>query len=87
MQIEDTIEKTLQKSFKIRPRTRQMYVMPSFNDFLGGHPLNETHNQKTQDTETLIGPVLRSRAVDLENSELYLLDGTYLGAMRQFRQL
>jgi len=56
--------------------------MPSFNDFLGGRPVNEISPHKDSSGE-LIGPVLRSKAVDLANSELYLLDGTYLGTLNQ----
>jgi hypothetical protein len=35
----------------------------------------------------MIGPVLRSEAVDLDNAEIYLLDGTYLGTLNQLRRL
>jgi hypothetical protein len=35
----------------------------------------------------MVGPVLRSEAVDLDNSEIYLLDGTYLGTLNQLRRL
>jgi hypothetical protein len=61
--------------------------MPSFNDFLGGRPINETRPRKEIGNEALIGPVLRSEAVDVDNSELYLLDGTFLGTLNQLRQL
>jgi len=43
--------------------------------------------RKDQGAEALIGPVLRSEAVNVDNSELYLLDGTYLGTLNQLRQL
>ncbi len=61
--------------------------MPSFNDFLGGRPVNETRSRKEIGSEALIGPILRSEAVDVDNSELYLLDGTYLGTLNQLRNL
>jgi hypothetical protein len=61
--------------------------MPSFNDFLGGRPINEPHPRRGLGGEALIGPVLRSDAVDVDGSELYLLDGTYLGTMSQLRRL
>jgi hypothetical protein len=61
--------------------------MPSFNDFLGGRPVNETRPRKELGAEALIGPVLRSETVDVDNSELYLLDGTYLGTLNQLRTL
>jgi metallophosphoesterase superfamily enzyme len=59
--------------------------MPSFNDFLGGRPINEIKPRKVQNQ--MIGPVLRSEAVDLPKSEIYLLDGTYLGNLNQLRKV
>jgi hypothetical protein len=61
--------------------------MPSFNDFLGGRAVNETHPGKVLGSEALIGPVLRSNAVDVGKAELYLLDGTFLGTLNLLRQL
>jgi uncharacterized protein len=87
IKIEGTIEETLQKHYGIKLKTTQMFIMPSFNDFLGGRPVNETRPHKELGGETLIGPVLRSEAVDIDGSELYLLDGTYLGTLNQLRQL
>jgi hypothetical protein len=57
--------------------------MPSFNDFLGGRPINENRCPKEKGSELPIGPVLRSDAVSIENAELYLLDGTFLGTTNQ----
>ncbi len=87
VKIEGTLEETLQKHYKVKPRVEQMFIMPSFNDFLGGRPVNESRPRKELDSETLIGPVLRSEAVDVDSSELYLLDGTYLGTLTQLRSL
>jgi len=61
--------------------------MPSFNDFLGGRPLNRKRRMEDTKTERIIGPILRSEAVDMENAETYLLDGTYLGTLSQLRAL
>ncbi len=77
--------KTLQNHYKIDAKTTQLFIMPSFNDFLGGRPVNETIAGKDDGGE-LIGPILRSGAVDLDNSEIYLLDGTYLGTLNQLRK-
>ena len=85
--IKGTPEETAQKHYHLKPRTNQIYIMPSFNDFLGGRPINETKPRKKGQTPTMIGPVLRSDAVDLNNSEIYLLDGTYLGTLTQLRRL
>ena len=87
VKIEGTMKKTLQKHFRVKPRTTGVFMMPSFNDFLGGRAVNETRPRKELSTEALIGPVLRSEAVDVDNSELFLLDGTYLGTLNQLRKL
>jgi len=87
IKIEGTPEETVKKHYSFKPRTDQMFIMPSFNDFLGGRPINETKPRRNGQTPTMIGPVLRSEAVDLPNSEIYLLDGTYLGTLTQLRRL
>ena len=85
IKIEGTPEETVKKHYDLKPRTTQLFIMPSFNDFLGGRPLNEP--RRKGQTPTMIGPVLRSDAVDLDSSEIYLLDGTYLGTLNQLRRL
>ena len=87
IKIEGTPEETVKKHYNVKPRTDQIFIMPSFNDFLGGRPINETKPRKKEQTPTMIGPVLRSEAVDLPNSEIYLLDGTYLGTLSALRKL
>jgi uncharacterized protein len=87
IKIEGTPEETIKKHFNFTPHTTQIFIMPSFNDFLGGIPINEIKPKKIGQTSTTAGPVLRSTAVDLDNSELYLLDGTYLGTLNQLRVL
>jgi putative SbcD/Mre11-related phosphoesterase len=87
VKIEGTTEATVKKHYGFKPQTTQIFIMPSFNDFLGGRPINEATQRKELGNEALIGPVLRSEAVDVENAELYLLDGTYLGTLNQLRKL
>lgn len=87
VKIEGTVAQTLLKYYKVRLNAKELFIMPSFNDFLGGRPINETRPTKEIGSEALIGPVLRSEAVDIDNSELYLLDGTYLGTLNQMRKL
>ncbi|MGC8896477.1 MAG: metallophosphoesterase [Candidatus Bathyarchaeia archaeon] len=83
VKIEKNPEETLLKHYKIKPKTSQLFIMPSFNEFLGGKPLNKGKADK----ERIVGPVLRSEAVDMENAETYLLDGTYLGTLSQLKTL
>ncbi len=82
IKVENTPEKTLRENYKITPKTRKLFIMPSFNDLLGGRPLNE---RKT--SERIVGPILRSDAVNLRDAEVYLLDGTFLGTLNQLRNL
>ena len=87
VKIEGSVEETLQKHFNVKLKASELYIMPSFNDFLGGRPINETRSRREIGSEVLIGPVLRSDAVDVDDAELYLLDGTYLGTLNQLRCL
>jgi putative SbcD/Mre11-related phosphoesterase len=87
IRIEGTPEETVKSHYNFKPRTTQLFIMPSFNDFLGGRPINETKPRRKGQTPTMIGPVLRSEAVDVDNSEIYLLDGTYLGTLNQLKRL
>ena len=87
VKIKESIAETLAEHYRVKPRTEQIFMMPSFNDFLGGRPVNEARMRKDLGSEALIGPVLRSDAVDVDNAELYLLDGTYLGTVKQLRSL
>jgi uncharacterized protein len=87
VRVEGSVAETLQKHFGIKLKTTQLFIMPSFNDFLGGRPINETRPRKEIGSEALIGPVLRSEAVDVDNAELYLLDGIYLGTLNQLRAM
>ena len=63
----------------------QLFILPSFNQFLGGRPINERRNGKKGDT--YIGPILRSGCVDMDEAEVYLLDGTFLGTVNQLKPL
>jgi uncharacterized protein len=87
VKIEGSVAETLKKNFNVQPKATELLIMPSFNDFLGGRPINETRPRKEIGAEALIGPVLRSEALDVDEAELYLLDGTYLGTLNQLRRL
>ncbi|MEM2781005.1 MAG: metallophosphoesterase [Candidatus Bathyarchaeia archaeon] len=80
VKIEVSPQKTFLKHYGVKPRTTQLFIMPSFNEFLGGKPLNE---RNVTESEKIVGPILRAEAVDLRNAEIYLLDGTFLGYLSQ----
>jgi putative SbcD/Mre11-related phosphoesterase len=87
VKIERSVADTLKEHYNLKARVKEIFIMPSFNDFLGGRPVNETRPRKEIGSEALIGPVLRSEAVDVDNAELFLLDGTFLGTLNQLRKL
>ena len=87
VRIEKNPEETLWKRYRIKPRTSQLFILPSFNEFLGGRPLNRREFAGNVKSRRTMGPVLRSEAVDMENAEAYLLDGTFLGTLSQLRTL
>ncbi|MEM3769960.1 MAG: metallophosphoesterase [Candidatus Bathyarchaeia archaeon] len=87
IKIENNAQETLLKHYGIKPKTSQLFIIPSFNEYLGGKPLNEKNFGKEEKSEKIVGPILRTKAVDLGNAEIYLLDGTFLGALSQLRAL
>jgi len=77
----------LQKHFKIKFKALNLFIMPSFNDFLGGKPINEKNLGKDQKLSAFIGPILRSKSVNIDDSEVYMLDGTFLGTVNQLKTM
>jgi len=63
------------------PKTGRLIIIPAFNDMLGGLQMNRRPSSK------LIGPLLRSGCVDIDDAEAYLLDGSFLGKIARLRQL
>ena len=64
---------------KLRAHLRRripVYLMPPFNPLLAGVPVNRLGPGGA------IGPLFKSGAIDLPQGEVYLLDGTYLGRVK-----
>lgn len=59
----------------------EVFIVPAFNELCGGVPFNESAK------EDLLGPVFSSGGIELENAEVYLLDGTRLGLIKNIRKL
>jgi len=78
------VQQFLEERFHVEPSVRRCIFVPPFNDFLGGRPVNSKRIEETHAGEGL-GPIVRSGAVDLENADIQLLDGTYLGRVRELR--
>ncbi len=78
---------TLKDRFNVKLRTSELFVMPAFNEFLGGQPMNRKRPRGGSGYRMFISPVLRSRSVETQAAELYLLDGTFLGSISQLTAL
>jgi hypothetical protein len=81
--------KLLRRDFNTKFRASEFYIMPYFNEFLGGRPINRSGGRYAKGGKSIeyLGPILRSGGVDIENAETYLLDGTFLGTVGQLRSL
>lgn len=55
-------------------------ILPSFNDLLGGRAVNSSSG----DSEYM-GPLMKAGVINLDEGEAFLLDGTYLGRIRQLK--
>lgn len=78
--------KVLNERYNVKLNVAQLFIMPSFNQFLGGRPINEQKKSKKK-SESYIGPILRSGCVNMNDAEIYLLDGTFLGIVDQLKAL
>jgi len=69
------------KSKAIEVRLRHAIVMPAFNRFLSGNAINKANAERP-----LLGPLLESGAALTLKSEVFLLDGTYLGQLDMLKE-
>jgi putative SbcD/Mre11-related phosphoesterase len=78
----NNISAVLKERYKVKLKVSQLFIMPSFNQFLGGRPINEKKK-----SGAFIGPILRSGCVNMDEAEVYLLDGSFLGTVAQLKAL
>jgi len=76
----------VKQAIKGRARVNECIIMPSFNDFLGGRPINRKSKGGSAKYQAL-SPLLRSKSTRIEEAELFLLDGTFLGTVDQLSKL
>ena len=58
----------------------EIVIVPSFNELCGGIAFNESWH------DDLLGPLFTSHAVRLEEAQVYLLDGTFMGTIDNLRK-
>ena len=67
--------------FNAEVNDSQVVIMPTFNDLMGGLPVN------AETPKSLLGPLFRTGAIEVEDFDVYLLDGTFLGQVGFLRTL
>jgi putative SbcD/Mre11-related phosphoesterase len=72
-------EKKIQKKYKTESKLEQGIIMPPFNHLIGGMAFN------SKDFKPL-GPLLTNHVLKWKSSEVYLLDGTYLGDLKDIKK-
>ncbi|MFH0928860.1 MAG: metallophosphoesterase [Candidatus Aenigmatarchaeota archaeon] len=75
----DIDTKKLQKKYKTETNLEQGIVMPSFNHLIGGMAFNSKDFKP-------IGPLLNNNILKWKKSEIYLLDGTFLGNLKNLKK-
>lgn len=71
---------TFQSIFGFIPKTKNLIIMPAFNTHLGGAVINR-EVQKSYFT----GPISEIALNNELSSEIYLLDGTFLGSIKSLK--
>ncbi|MEM2264060.1 MAG: metallophosphoesterase [Nitrososphaerota archaeon] len=77
---EEILKKLMIKK-KIKKPLIKIVILPAFNDFLSGTPINITKENK------YVSPLLRINDKAIEESEIFLLDGTFLGKLKSFKRM
>lgn len=82
------IQNKLRDRYGIELRVSRCLFVPTFNDFLGGRPINAREQSGSRRAKIdSFGPLLRGSIVNMKEAEVQLLDGTYLGTVKQLRAL
>lgn len=82
--IKGNLENVLKERFQVKLNAKRCVFVPPFNDFLGGRPVNSKRIEEAHAGERL-GPILRSGAIEMDEAEVHLLDGTYLGHVKELK--
>ena len=84
--VDEDVSDVLNEQHKVELQVERLFILPSFNHFSGGRPINERRRSRKR-ADAYIGPILRSGCVNIDDAEVYLLDGTFLGTVKQLKTL
>jgi len=80
------VKDRVRERYGVELKVARCLFVPPFNDFLGGRPINLKQRSGSGWTKIdLFGPLLRGGIVNMNEAEVQLLDGTYLGTVKQLR--
>jgi len=72
----------VKKKFELeKPGELNIIVIPTFNNILGGKAVNRVAK------EGQISPLIANEFFDLNSAKIYLIDGTYLGILKNIKKL
>jgi putative SbcD/Mre11-related phosphoesterase len=80
------VKDRVRERYGVELKVARCLFVPPFNDFLGGRPINLKQRSGSGWTKIdSFGPLLRGGIVNMNEAEVQLLDGTYLGTVKQLR--
>lgn len=75
-------EKKVKEKFKLGNTGKLNTIfIPTFNNILGGTAVNRLSKNEQ------ISPIIVNKFIDLDSSKIYLLDGTYLGILKNIKKI
>ena len=74
-------QEMMMKRYRVKKTGRlEVIIMPAFNRLLGGTPVNVKRK-----SDEYLGPLLKNDFIDMDSAEIYLLNGTFLGNLKDFK--
>jgi len=76
----------ISKQYRLKKKSTlpELVIMPAFNRFSGGISLNRKYEKTRREDGTIgLGPLARS--ADMKNADIYLLDGTHIGKLKDIK--
>jgi len=70
--------KRLKEKYGIKTKLKQGIIMPAFNHLIGGMAFNSKGFEP-------LGPLLKNGVLKWREAEVYLLDGTFLGILKELK--
>jgi putative SbcD/Mre11-related phosphoesterase len=74
------ISKAISRYPELEDNNQEIIIIPAFNDIGSGTPVNAEKSE-------FLGPILRNKYMDINNSNIFLLDGTALGKLQALIEL